>query len=132
MIISGIVFLKDDGKSVYGGTVTVKETGQTATTNIDGTFSINVPDFNSVLSFDFYGLTLPVEKTAAEVTGQTTWLQLDPSDPGAQIKIRPDYKPVYWMIGIAAVTGIAALVLLATGNNSEPQKKEVKPKEVEV
>ncbi|MEO4005789.1 carboxypeptidase-like regulatory domain-containing protein [Flavobacterium sp. CAU 1735] len=134
MIITGTVFLLDDGQSAYGATVTVKQTGQTATTNLDGTFSINVPDFSSVLVFDYHGLTLPVEKTAADVTGQKTWLQLDPSEPGAQIqvKVKKDYTLAYWGLGIAAVLGITALILVAVKGDSKPDKPKVEPKEVEV
>lgn len=129
MYISGIVFLRDDGKSAYGATVTVKQTGQTATTNLDGTFSINVPDFSSVLVFDYHGLTLPVEKTAADITGQTVWLQLDPREPWAQIQVKKDYKLAYWGLGIAAVLGISALILVAAKSAPQPAKEI---KEVEV
>ncbi len=129
MIISGTVFLKDDGKSVYDGTVTVKSTGQTVRTNLDGTYSVNVPDFDSVLVFDFAGLTLPKELPARDVVGQVVWLQLDPTDPGAQIQVKKDYKLAYWGVGIAAVLGITALILVATKSES----KELPPaKEVEV
>jgi len=129
MIISGTVFLKDDGKSVYDGTVTVKSTGQTVRTNLDGTFSVNVPDFDSVLVFDFAGLTLPKELPVRDVVGQVVWLQIDPSDPGVQINVRPDYKPVYWGLGIAAALGITALIFMSGSS----EKKEVQPaKEVEV
>lgn len=131
MIITGSVFLKDDGKSVYDGAVTVKATGQVVRTNIDGTFSVNVPDFDSILVFDFAGLTLPKELPARDVTGQVIWLEIDPAEPGAQIQVKKDYKIALWGIGIGAIFGIAALVILAS-SNSKLEKKEVKAKEVEV
>lgn len=132
MYISGTVFLIDDNKSIYDATVTVMATGQFVKTNQNGAFSIDVPDLNSIISFDFAGITLPKELPARDVIGQTVWLQLDPVTPGAQIQVKKDYKPVYVAIGIAAILGITALIVASvqsSGNPPKPVKKE--PKTVE-
>ncbi|HRB72440.1 hypothetical protein [Flavobacterium sp. UBA4197] len=130
MVVYGNVILVDDNKSVYDADVTVKATGQTTKTDINGNFSISVPNANSMLSISFANITLPKEVKAGDVTGSPVYLQLDPSINGTQINIKPvkDYKMVF--VGLTIVGVLATTALILTATNSQ-DKKEEKIKEVE-
>ena len=53
--ISGRVLSASDGQPVMGATVVVVETGQGTITNIDGNFTVTVPNAGAMLRFSFMG-----------------------------------------------------------------------------
>jgi len=66
-VITGTVISDEDGLGLPGATVLVKGTTVGTTTDLDGNFSISVPDGGTTLIFSFVGL-----ETKEEVIGNRT------------------------------------------------------------
>ena len=72
--ISGRVLDADDGQPVIGATVVIVQTGQGTITNIDGNFTVTVPNAGAMLRFSFMGY-------------ETVEL---PAQNGMTVRLRPD------------------------------------------
>src|SRR6056297_1917699 len=71
--ISGTVTSAEDGRPIPGVTVLVKGTTLGTVTNVDGKYTLYVPDDNPTLIFSFVGLQrkeVPAEGTKVNVTLQ--------------------------------------------------------------
>lgn len=64
-VVTGVVTQASDGDVVIGASVQVKGVKGGVSTDIDGKYSINVPDDNSVLVFSFVGLKPKEEKVGS-------------------------------------------------------------------
>ncbi|MBN2818544.1 MAG: carboxypeptidase-like regulatory domain-containing protein, partial [Bacteroidales bacterium] len=74
--ISGTVTSAEDNSPLPGVNVMVKGTNQGVVTNVDGVFSIQVPNNEAVLQFSFIGM-LPFETLVGEQTNIDVKLEPD-------------------------------------------------------
>jgi len=130
MLVTGTVFLADDNKSVYDADVTVLATGLVAKTDVNGVFTIDVPNIDSLLSVSFANISLPKQVKARDVVGKITYIQIDPTI-GPQVIVNKDYTLALIGVGVAALLGITALIIYATKSNPTPKKEEKPVKTVE-
>jgi len=79
-VITGTVISDEDGLGLPGATVLVKGTTVGTTTDLDGNYSINVPDGSDVLIFSFVGL-----ESAEEVIGNRTVINVTLTVDAAQL-----------------------------------------------
>ena len=70
--ISGVVKSSEDGESLIGVTVMVKGTTTGTITNIDGKYSITVPNADAVLVFSMIGMKKEEQKVGANTTLNVT------------------------------------------------------------
>ena len=70
--ISGVVKSSEDGESLIGVTVRVKGTSTGIITNIDGKYSITVPNSDAVLVFTMIGMKTQELKVGANTTLNVT------------------------------------------------------------
>lgn len=79
-VITGKVISDEDGQGLPGATVLVKGTTVGTTTDLDGNYSINVPDGSNVLIYSFVGL-----KTHEEAIGNRSVINVTLTTDASQL-----------------------------------------------
>ncbi len=79
-VITGRVISEEDGMGLPGATVLVKGSTMGTTTNLEGNYSVNVPEASDVLVFSFIGL-----KTVEEIIGNRSVINVTLIPDAAQL-----------------------------------------------
>ena len=109
--ISGRVLDAGDGQPVIGATVVVVQTGQGTITNVDGNFTITVPNAGAMLRFSFMGYeTVDV-----------------PAQNGMTVRMRPDVGVLDEVIITGFGTGRTGATLVSNVTRVGPETLQNRP-----
>ncbi|MCR9081232.1 MAG: SusC/RagA family TonB-linked outer membrane protein [Cyclobacteriaceae bacterium] len=113
-VITGQVISDEDGLGLPGATVLVKGTTVGTTTDLDGNYSISVPDGGTVLIFSFVGL-----ETKEEVIGNRTVINVTLTTDAEQLS-----EVVVTAIGIEREKKALGYAVTSVGNEQLENRPE--------
>jgi len=113
-VVTGTVISEEDGLGLPGATVLVKGTTVGTTTDLDGNYSITVPDGSDVLIFSFVGL-----ETAEEAIGNRTVINVTLMTDASQLS-----EVVVTAIGIEREKKALGYAVTSVGNEQLENRPE--------
>ncbi len=113
-VVTGTVISEEDGLGLPGATVLVKGTTVGTTTDLDGNYSINVPDGSDILIFSFVGL-----ETAEEAIGNRSVINVTLMTDASQLS-----EVVVTAIGIEREKKALGYAVTSVGNEQLENRPE--------